>query len=252
MTIPTHAPEALWAVAKGHDRQLPRAGFNGDGLKCSWFEFEDKTRCDIAEILLDNGVDVENTSAGPRSALYWASMRGYSKLTRLLISRKADVNFARIDTSVTPLHAAADGEIVQHLFTAAANLHNVDIVGASPLDGAACEGRVECVQALLGCRANVNQTRLDGTSALFMAAFLGHAAVVHLLLDGKAQVDQRRSSSCSPLEIACRHGQVEVVGMLIDAKADVNNVFKGQSAVAWAKRWGHSAVVEEIEARRKK
>ena len=252
MTIPTHAPEALWAVAKGHGRRLPRAGFNGDGLKCSWFEFEDKTRCDIAEILLDNGVDVENTSAHPGSALYWASWRGYSELVKLLISRNANVNFTNKYNAQTPLHVAADGELVRILFAAGANLHQVGRLGQSPLDKASCDGRIEPVHALLGCRANVHQTRQDGTSALFMAAQDGHAAVVHALLDAKAQVDQRKTSSYSPLGVACNDGHAEVVGMLIDAKADVNNIFKGRSALEYAKKFGNAAVVEEIEARTKK
>ena len=249
LTVASHAPQALVAVAKGDGRRGPRESFNGAGRGGSWFEYEDNERCAIARMLLEHGLDVNGSDDDSRTAIYWAAKRGYSNLVQLLITRNADVNLASSD-GYTPLHDAANGAIARLLCNAGADL-NTPSSPESPLDIHAGSGRVEPVKVLLECRANVHRTRPNGASALYMASQSGHAGAVRVLLDSKARVDQRKDTSHSPLAVACQCGHPEVAGMLMDAKADVNKVYRGWSAVSWAKKHGHTEVVDVILARKK-
>ena len=247
-----HLTAALKAVAEGTEERnlktlsdmVNHCDQRGKSRR-SVVEREDLLRRDIAKILLKCGAEVNGTAGGSWIPLMWASKRGFSHLVKLLIDKRADVTRTLPD-GATALHLARHRSVVGHLVRAKADLMARTNMGDPALLLAAQVAPVSCVQALLDSKSDIGQTRPDGTSALHMAAQQGRNAVVRVLIDSKATVDQRKNTTDSPLAIAIHNGQIAVVEMLVDAGANVNDVYKGKSAVAYAKQWKQKHVIEAL------
>ncbi len=111
---------------------------------------------------------------------------------------------------------------------------------------AAMEGREELVdRALREGWVDANAVGPEGRTLLMMAAFNGHAALCRRLIGYGAAVNQRDASGRTALMYAASGPNVDVVRVLLEAGADVNAVDGGErwTALMFAAAEGQTDVV---------
>ncbi len=135
------------------------------------------------ELLLENGVDLEERDEKGNTALQAAILAGKEGSALLLIAHGADVQ-AKNQIGSTALHYAAS------------------------------DGRKELVSLLLTKGAEVNTRDNDSDTALHSAALHGHRQVVEVLLAHGADASIRNSRNRTPLDEAARRGHTDIVQLL--------------------------------------
>ena len=164
-----------------------------DSLEYSYFFAAFKGRVDMVEMMLGKD-DAHQTSFGGMTGLMFAAKGGHVEVARLLLDRKADINYHKINPrnskrDRTALHEAALGghmEVAKFLLKKGAKLDPGALF--QPLHAAAEGGHVEMVKFLLKQGANVDEVGLGSETALHQAAHEGHTEVVRELVKAKANV----------------------------------------------------------------
>jgi len=128
------------------------------------------------------------------TALHWAIRQGDGEIVDRLLHAGADVAAAN-RYGVTPLHLAAvngDATTIKHLLDAGANVNSLGADGETPLMTVARGGHVEAARLLIERGANVEAREAwHGQTALMWAAAQGHAAMLTELLAHGANVNER-------------------------------------------------------------
>lgn len=219
-----------------------------------------------AQILVDNGADINVQDPRGVSAPVMAIINGHFDVAAYLIDRGADPNLAD-DTGRTALYAAVDF-----------NTLPVDNV---PMPPGIIEQEVSALQLiakLIAKGANVNaqltrqqpyRAKLDrgadtmlttGTTPLLRAAKAGDVAAMKLLLAAGADVHLATRAGITPLMAAAGMGTkeedttgryktqeeaIEAIQLCLDAGApiDATNA-QGQTALFAAAQFGHDKIVE--------
>ena len=144
----------------------------------------------VAELLLNNGADVNAKGDYGYTPLHLAAEEGAKGVVELLLARGADVN-AKTDSGMTPLHSASISS------WASTSVHDMKGV----------------VGTLSARRANVNARDTDGDTPLHFAASHGSDDIAELLLAGGANVNAR-SKSGTPLDFANFNGHKDMARLL--------------------------------------
>ncbi|KAK8054583.1 hypothetical protein PG994_009650 [Apiospora phragmitis] len=205
-----------------------------------------------------------------RTALSWASEKGYVSTVELLLGQVHTIHVFFRDWSSslssivnrrdqhgrTPLlHAAANGhlKIVQLLLSKSAKVDIRDENGLTPLTWATYHGYRDIVALLLenGARQKSGRSHLEtrdrkGRTPLMNAARDGNEAVVKMLLDGGAKVDPRDTNGRRALQHAAIGGNDTIVKLLLDRGDDIHikDKFDYVIALMRASGKGYTAVVE--------
>lgn len=226
-----HPEVARFLVDQGADITLPLAAYIGDSPKAQALiqAGADANACsealymaaktdhrDIAELLIDNGADVNDASRGGWMPLHEAASHGHKDIVELLIARGAAVN-ARTTGRRTPPHSYGNTP------------------GTTPLYVAVKYPDVVKVLIDHGADLNAKEVYYSETP-IQRAVYLGDRRVVHLLAAAGADMDPN---------LAAYMGYTERVKRLIEAGADVNTRDKhGQTPLYFAVLGGHADVVE--------
>jgi hypothetical protein len=153
--------------------------------------------------------------------LYYAALLGLSTVTRLLLSKGADVN-AQSRLFGTALEAASwrgDEQIVKTLLDQGADVNAQSRRHGNALQAASKGGREQVVKMLLDRGADVNaQGGLFG-NALQAASEGGHEQVVKTLLDQGANVNAQGGLFGNALQAALEGGNEQVVKTLLNVGA---------------------------------
>lgn len=123
---------------------------------------------EMAEILLENGADVNQADLGGTTPLEDAAINGHLDIVNLLIAKGASV-VQQSPKGYTALHAAAYGgnpEIVKVLLENGAEIDARDEFGMTPLHNAARSGQVAAARFLLENGADINTMDYAGETAL--------------------------------------------------------------------------------------
>ena len=207
---------------------------------------------DMEQELLEPDIDVDSTDSAGMTALSWASCRGDSKATALLLNAGASVDipdargftplmFAwNLPCSKLFLEAGANPRAVNpqkwstlHLlpyrFTASNVLEVVCLLlakgaalearnafGSSPLHASINPRRqqLQWVNAFLDCGADVDSVDNDGDTSLNNAIFYQIEGCVTLLLSRGATYNLINKNGDSTLHMAAKYGNLEVVKAL--------------------------------------
>jgi ankyrin repeat protein len=175
-------------------------------------------------LLVQNGVDVNQTQPDGMTALDWAVYHDDLEMARLLIDAGADVKRAN-RYGVTPLSLACrngNPALVELLLAKGADANASLPGGETALMTAARTGSLATVRLLIDRDVDVNAKERRGQTAIMWAAAEGHAGVVRALLDAGADFRTPLPSGFTPLFFAVREGRADVVKVLVDAGADVN------------------------------
>ncbi|MGB7217861.1 MAG: ankyrin repeat domain-containing protein [Vicinamibacterales bacterium] len=151
----------------------------------------------------------------------------------------------------SPIAAAAKANnltTVRALIAKGTDVNAPQADGSTALLWAAYNGNAEMTKALLASRAKVDVTNKYGVTPLLQAARMGESAVMELLLNAGAKPTQLAADGTTPLMAAARAGSVEGARMLVARGADVNaaDAFQEETALMWAAREGHLAVVKTL------
>jgi len=209
---------------------------------------ERPTDCEIAELLIAAGGDVNAGVDETPTPLHLAAAAGRIQMALCLIANGAKLN-GTDGVGGTPLHhAAANGHTptAQMLAERGADVRRRDRTGQTPLMAATWNGHPETAQmllehgaeltvhvaaglgdmpqlsVLLAAAATADETDTQNRTPLEWAATCGHADAVALLLQAGAKLDGNPSSPDSPLYGAATRGHAEIVQQLIDGGASVN------------------------------
>ncbi|KIJ14684.1 hypothetical protein PAXINDRAFT_43750, partial [Paxillus involutus ATCC 200175] len=138
----------------------------------------------IAELLLQNGADLNAQGKDSDTPLRSACSRGHTKIVGLLLQKGVNVNAQGKDVD-TPLHSACSG------------------------------GHTKIVELLLQNGADINAQGKDSDTPLRSACSRGHTKIVELLLQNGADVNAQGEDADTPLRSACSGGHIKIVELLL-------------------------------------
>jgi ankyrin repeat protein len=109
--------------------------------------------------------------------------------------------------------------------------------GTTALHWAVRQGDGEIIDRLLKAGANVSAANRYGVTPLHLAAVNGDAATIKRLLDAGANVNSLGADGETPLMTVARGGHVEAAKVLIERGADIEarEAWHGQTALMWAR-----------------
>ncbi|KFY44986.1 hypothetical protein V494_01208 [Pseudogymnoascus sp. VKM F-4513 (FW-928)] len=194
----------------------------------------------IVEKLLDDGIDINQTSGDGETALYRASQTGREPVVQLLLDKGADVNIQGGEHH-NALQAAKIGgydEIVKLLLRrgadpnagagdkywlragAHAHIKTEESTYGRELRAASARGDTEAVEILLQQKPpdiNINFEGGKKHDALYAASRGGYEEIAKLLIQNGAD-----ANSNDILQAASLEGQISIVKLLLQNGADVN------------------------------
>ncbi|MDE0472333.1 MAG: ankyrin repeat domain-containing protein [Ekhidna sp.] len=190
------------------------------------FEFSVK----VAEVLLDNGADIERGGFIDRTPLENAAGGGNMPLVKFLVAKGAR---QKSRAMIRAVDGGDNVEIVKFLLNEGANIFTqAGVFTENILQSAAGFGHLNLVKFLVeDGRLDIDFVGKDGTP-LERAARNGHLEVVKHLLDKGADIDKGIQT---PLLRACSKGALAIVKELVKRGADVNkaDIF-GQTPLMFA------------------
>jgi ankyrin repeat protein len=201
----------------------------------------------MAELLLAAGARINAVGPELRTPLLIAVGRGYSDIVRLLLAKRADLEW-RDAVGTTALHQAVQlhaKDIATLLLDHGADVNVGTTNGSTALMIAAQNGDLAMLKSLLERGADINAVNQSGITALMSAAGGGHMDSARLLLEQGAKLHQADRDGNTPLICAATAGSLEMVRFLLDqgAKIDIQNM-AGLTAIHQAADHGHAEVVE--------
>ncbi len=163
------------------------------------------------------GADVNERNKQGWTPLHFATVRGKTECTKVLMDAGADLD-PRTGTEKTPLHFAADRgflEIAKRLVENGADIGARDDEGWSPLHYAAEKDRVELAAYLISKGAVVDMRSKRGGTPLHEASASASAAMINLLLDNGADKNMKATNGKTPLDYALELGNQPAVAILM-------------------------------------
>ncbi|MBC6426978.1 MAG: ankyrin repeat domain-containing protein [Ekhidna sp.] len=183
------------------------------GLTDPDFDFSIKA----AEVLIDNGADIEKTGLFDYTPLWYAALHNNLPLVKFLVAKGAKQKTEAMITVASRGHS----EVLKFLLSEGADIFaQAGAFTENILMSAANAGQLDVVKFLVeeDKRLDMHLVGFDG-SALTRAARRGHVEVVKYLLDKGVDINQ---SSKTALQLAAFHGHLAVVEELIRRGSDVN------------------------------
>jgi ankyrin repeat protein len=173
-----------------------------------------KDNVKIAELLIDNGIDVNITNCRGETALFRATERKHKTLMELLIAHGADINIKSVRGS--PLHYAAmqkNKELMELLLNE--NDKRAELLGWNALHKAVWESDEEMVRKLLLTKVDVNVKDDIGFTPLNYAILKNDKKIIGILIKNGADIN-------GELIRAVKDEDAEKIKLLIELGADVN------------------------------
>lgn len=143
----------------------------------------------LVQELIDAGANVNAQDSFGWTSLHIAVYYDCKDITKLLISRGANVNYINGNTNITALNLAINQcstDMVKLLLDNGASVYSQDNKGDTPLHMAAFFGHKDVVELLINKGAIINISNRQGYTPIGFAVEENHEEVVRLLLFHKA------------------------------------------------------------------
>ncbi len=219
------AAKVKWFLDHGVDPTKVKASDNGQT-----FLF-DAGNAEIAEMLIDHGVDPKARAKDGTTALHWVCMfgRNAAETARVLLKHGADPN-ARSDSGVTPLMWAKDGATVDVLIEYGADIHAKTRDGQPVLDTSGNVANSTRMEALIRHGAPFNP-KTDGATMLLQAAWMNQVDIMLFLLNrgvdpnapGVWSTYNGKKNMMTPLQAAVVDGQYDAALLLVEHGARIDH-----------------------------
>ena len=222
-----------------------QGGFYGTALQAASSGGHDQ----VVQRLLEHGADVNAQGGHYSTALQTTSVKGHDQVVQRLLKHGADVN-AQGGYYGTALQAASAGghdQIVQRLLEHGADVNTQGGYYGTALQAASSRGHDQVVQRLLEHGADVNAQGEYYGMALQAASAGGHDQIVQRLLEHGADVNAQGGEYGTALQAASAGGSHRVVQRLLEHGADVNA--QGGpfgTALQAASPGGHDQIVQRL------
>jgi ankyrin repeat protein len=181
---------------------------------------------ELFEILVKSrNTKVDFKDSDRRTALWWASSRGWSKAVSLLLDASSAMINLKDVRGQAPLHAAAKGgakAVAELLIERGANVNTQGGNFGNALQAASAEGRYEITILLIDNGASINTQGGQYGNALQAASAGGHYQIAALLLNNGASINMQGGHYSNALHAASAGGHHKIAALLLDNGADVN------------------------------
>jgi ankyrin repeat protein len=185
----------------------------GPGETTALIEAVDGERVEVIELLLDRGANVNAVNSRNVTAVMIASAQGNVGILSSLLDRGADANAVGPDGTTALIQAIDGGHngIVELLISRGADVNHADDRDAAPLHLAAASGRTWIAGLLVATGANLNAAGPGGDTPLILAVQENHGAVVRVLLEAGADPNARGKNGRTALSVAAAQGRTPML-----------------------------------------
>jgi len=250
-----YSPEEIYRFAQNKNIDHLRIALDDKYIYTNWYISEDGDTAlhwigisglsDIAEIMINKGIDINKKTKLNATALHWACNslnKNTDKFVSLLLSKEGiNINCKENIYGRTALHFATERNHIK-IVKLLSEISEIDIDNMNnnhltALHIASLNGYYECVEILLNNGANINcKEKYYNRTALHFAVSRGHVKIVKLLLDrfaeiGKIDRYEPISQDCKKLildEVENRYKKVEFdsfISNYIEYKQYINNIY---------------------------
>uniref|UniRef100_A0A671WJS5 Ankyrin repeat and sterile alpha motif domain containing 3 n=1 Tax=Sparus aurata TaxID=8175 RepID=A0A671WJS5_SPAAU len=175
----------------------------------------------VTECIKKREVDLDGKNIGGWTPLMYASYIGHDNIANLLLEAGVNVN-ATTAKGLTPLMLAAscgNESIAYFLLQQGAELEQKDSQGWTALFHCTSTGHQQLVKFLLDNNADANVKEPGSCfTPLMEAAASGHEIIVQNLLDHKVKVDDRNAKGETARALAMMYGYTKIIS-LIDSRS---------------------------------
>ncbi len=189
----------------------------------------------VAELLLEEGIEVETKNKAGETALFVAVWNSQEPSVRILLDHGANPQIALTEgTGQTVLHHAtknAKPSIVKMLLRAGANTEARDLSGCTPLhwDIFWKEQNHQILELLLEWKADTNAQDNEGNTPLHLTVYHRQPQKMQILLDGVSDptlhTNTRKQNGRTPLHELANNGYdvySELLQQLLDHGAEID------------------------------
>jgi ankyrin repeat protein len=197
---------------------------------------------EVAELFVKRGIPIKETDDYGYTPLAAAASRNSVKIVKMLLDKRADVNFRSDANGMSVLHWTCQHgaiDVFRLIIDKVKDVDTKDKQNQTPLILAANAGQQEMVESLLKKGADPNTVSTTGymCTALHGASIQGNAAMVKTLIENGATKMAADQNGDTPLHIAARGGHFQwtqpmtddsrmqfgkIAEYLVGAGADVN------------------------------
>ncbi|KAI9855814.1 MAG: hypothetical protein M1813_009623 [Trichoglossum hirsutum] len=192
-------------------------------------------RCDVAQILIENGASLDLSWGLHGAALHAAIAAGDINMVRFLLTRGASIGTRDSDES-SALTAAArteNHEILMLLTEMGADISARDERGWTALHRVVNEEKIATVELLLASGVPPNALTNDGLTALHLAVAKQDENMVGVLLDqGQIDPDVMDKAGQTPLSRAVVYGQMKIIKLMLNQVRVNPNAANGDGQTA--------------------
>ncbi|KAH6970681.1 ankyrin repeat-containing domain protein [Ilyonectria sp. MPI-CAGE-AT-0026] len=185
----------------------------------------------IAQILIDDGAKIDQTSAGwslfglkqSTTALCIAAGHGHVGMVKLLLTHGAGIDFKNKNGEMAIFIAATVGQVkvMQMLIEKGADIESADRSMTTPLMQACYHQHLEAVKILLREGANLEKIDNYGKTAMSIVASSGSETILIALMEAGARIDHGDFLDQTPLLLAATQGHASLVEILLSKGANV-------------------------------
>lgn len=180
---------------------------------------------DMAELLLQNGADIDDLDGYKKTALHQVVKEGYKKMVDFYLSKGAKVD-TRDTSGQTPFETACiegNADIAEKLLEKGADILHEDNEGRSILFFA---GSQEVVDLLVKNKLDVNHLSYDGSTPLH---YIRDPKVAEALIKNGADIEKKDDKGLTPLHLAIKERRYDMARLLIKNNADIIAAYDNQN-----------------------